>query len=85
MTGIATTDPIPKQSNNNPNAASSTPVLDLANGIMGAQEAKTSPLAINATRVALAAERNDIADDMRFVHSKKSARRYPSESKKVND
>jgi hypothetical protein len=58
---MAITDPMPKHSNNTPKAASSTPVLDFTNGIIGAQEAKANPLVINATRVACAADPKDIA------------------------
>jgi hypothetical protein len=83
--GIETTEPIPRQRSSRPSAASSTPVLALANGMIGAQEAKANPFAINAMRVAFAADLSVPSVVMMSIPVQKFARRYPPKSAKVND
>jgi hypothetical protein len=83
--GIEITDPIPRQRSSRPSAASSTPVLALANGMIGAQEAKANPFAINAMRVALAADLSVPSVVMIVIPIRKFARRYLPKSEKVND
>jgi hypothetical protein len=83
--GIEITDPIPRQRSSSPSAASSTPVLALANGMIGAQEAKANPFAINAMRVALAADLSVPSVVMIVIPIRKFARRYLPKSEKVND
>ena len=83
--GIEITDPIPRHSSSRPSAASSTPVLALANGMIGAQEAKANPFAINAMRVALAADLSVPSVVMIVIPIRKFARRYLPKSAKVND
>ena len=85
MIGIEITDPIPRQRSSRPSAASSTPVLALANGMIGAQEAKANPFAINAMRVALAADLSVPSVVMIVIPIRKFARRYLPKSAKVND
>ena len=83
--GIEMTDPIPRQRSSRPSAASSAPVLALANGMIGAQEAKANPFVINAMRVACAADLSDPFVVMMTIQIQKFARRYPPKSVKVND
>jgi hypothetical protein len=83
--GIEITDPIPRHRSNRPKAASSTPVLALAKGMIGAQEAKDKPFAINAMRVAFAADLSDPSVVIMSIPVQKFARRYPLKSAKVND
>jgi hypothetical protein len=83
--GIEITDPIPRQRSSKPSAASSTPVFALAKGMIGAQEAKAKPFAINAMRVAFAADLSDASVVMMSIPVQKFARRYPPSSAKVND
>ena len=82
--GIEITDPMPRQSNNSPNAATSTPVFALAKGMTGAQQAKANPFAINAMRVAFTADLIEPPFTMLYIPVRKFACRYPLKHAKVN-
>jgi hypothetical protein len=53
--------------------------------MIGAQEAKANPFAINAMRVACAADLSDPSVVMMTIPIQKFVRRYPPKSVKVND
>jgi len=53
--------------------------------MIGAQEAKANPFAINAMRVAFAADLSDASVVMMSIPVQKFSRRYPLKSAKVND